>query len=58
MSTFVFTGKVTQGKGTQGFEREIEAESEKHATEKLYSTLCSEHSIKRTKIEIENVEEA
>jgi ribosomal protein L20A (L18A) len=30
----------------------------KHAKEKLYNQLCSEHSIKRTKISIDEEKEA
>jgi ribosomal protein L20A (L18A) len=58
MTEYVFSGKIKQGKGTQPFERTIEGESLKHAKDKLYSTLCSEHSVKRTKIEIEDEQEA
>jgi len=58
MSKYRFTGEIKQGRGVQGFEREIEADSLSHAKEKLFSTLCSEHSIKRTKIDIEEEEEA
>jgi ribosomal protein L20A (L18A) len=57
MPTFVFTGEISLGRGKHTFEREVEAESEKHARDKLYSELGSEHSITRGKIEIEDVEE-
>lgn len=58
MPKYVFNGEIKQGRGTQKFEREVEADSESHAREKLFSALCSEHSIKRTKIDIESSEEA
>ncbi len=56
MSDYSFSGKMKLGRGTQPFTREVEAESEKHAREKLYSQLGSEHSITRGKISIEEVE--
>lgn len=58
MATYTFSGKIKQGRGTQPFTREVEGESLDHARDKLYSELCSEHSVKRTKIDIENEEEA
>ncbi|WEL19415.1 50S ribosomal protein L18Ae [Candidatus Nanohalococcus occultus] len=58
MKEYVFSGEITQGKGTQPFERTVEANSMKHAKDKLYSTLCSEHSVKRSKITVEEENEA
>lgn len=58
MTEYVFSGKIAQGRETQPFERTVEGDSLKHAKENLYSTLCSEHSIKRTKIEVEEESEA
>lgn len=58
MTEYVFSGEITQGRGRQPFERSIEADSMKHAKDKLYSSLCSEHSVKRTKISIEEEAEA
>ncbi|MCJ7450327.1 MAG: 50S ribosomal protein L18Ae [Candidatus Nanohaloarchaeota archaeon QJJ-9] len=55
---FKATGKAKMGDHTQPFEKEIEAETEKYAREKLYSTIGSKHQINRTKIEIEKLEEA
>ena len=57
MSTFTFRGEIDLGRSKHGFEREVEAESESHAEDKLYSQLGSEHSINRNKIEITEVEE-
>ena len=57
MSNYTFTGKIVLGRETQPFEREVEAESLKKAEDVLYSQLCSEHSISRSKIEIEESEE-
>lgn len=55
MTEFTASGKVRQGGNLQSFERTVEAESESHARELLYSQLCSEHSIKRSRIEIEEI---
>ena len=53
MATYTFTGKIEMGKETQKFEREVEAESEKHAKEKVLSELGSEHSTSRGNITLE-----
>lgn len=58
MSTFKFSGKIDTGRRTTAFEREVEANSLKHAEEKIYSQLGSEHSVDRSKIEIDESEEA
>ncbi|WP_414838218.1 50S ribosomal protein L18Ae [Candidatus Nanosalina sp. VS9-1] len=57
MTEFEFTGTLDQGRSTTPFTRTIEGESLKHATEKLYSQLGSEHSVTRGKITIEETEE-
>ncbi len=57
MPRYKFSGKIEQGRGSSPFEREVEASSLKHAKEKLYSSLGSEHSVPRSKIEIEESEE-
>lgn len=58
MATYRFTGKIQLGRENHPFEREVEAESEKQAEDNLYSQLGSEHSINRSKIEVEDIEEA
>jgi len=55
--TYEFSGEVELGYDTQPFSREIDAESEKHARDKLYSQLGSEHSIGRDKINIDEEKE-
>ncbi len=57
MTTYRFSGEIETGMSKRGFEKEIDAESEKHAEEVLYSQLGSEHSINRSKIQIEDQEE-
>ena len=53
MTTFEFSGEIQLGNHAQPFDREIEAESEKHAEDKLYSELGSEHSVSRSKITLD-----
>ncbi len=43
------------GRGSNSFEKAIEAESESMAEEKVYSLLGSDHAISRKKIKIENI---
>ena len=57
MTTYSFTGKIQLGREEHPFEREIEAESEKQAEDNLYAELGSEHSVNRSKIELEDSEE-
>ncbi|MCJ7428879.1 MAG: 50S ribosomal protein L18Ae [Candidatus Nanohaloarchaeota archaeon QJJ-5] len=54
--SFNASGTIDLGKETQPFEREVDAESEDHARELIYSQLGSEHGISRANIEIESVE--
>ncbi|MFB6213838.1 MAG: 50S ribosomal protein L18Ae [Candidatus Nanohaloarchaea archaeon] len=58
MPAFKFSGSIEQGRGENPFEREVEAESLKHARDQLYAELGSEHSVTRSKITIEEEEEA
>ena len=53
METYSFSGKIQMGMDKQKFNREVEASSEKHAEEKLYAELGSEHSVSRGQIELE-----
>lgn len=57
MTTFLFKGQLETGRAERSFEKEITAESKKHAKEQLLSTLGSEHGITRSKISIESVEQ-
>jgi len=58
MATYKVTGKIDLGREKNKFEREVSAESEKHAEEKIYSELGSEHSKNRGKITINEIQEA
>lgn len=53
MTEFEFSGTLDQGRTVTTFQRTVEAESLKHAREKLYSQLCSEHSVTRGKITLD-----
>jgi len=53
MATYSFSGKVRMGSRVQKFDREVEAESEEYAKEKVLSQLGSEHSVSRGNIEVE-----
>ncbi|MDY6777349.1 MAG: 50S ribosomal protein L18Ae [Candidatus Nanohaloarchaea archaeon] len=55
---FTVTGTADMGKGTQPFERTVEAESEEHARELIYSQIGSEHGASRANISIESISEA
>lgn len=57
MTEYKATGKAKIGKQENPFEKTIEAENKKVAKETIYSTLGSEHSIPRTKITIEKIEQ-
>lgn len=57
MTEYRFSGQLDAGRNKTPFERTVEGESLKHAREKLYSQLGSEHGAKRGKISIENEEE-
>lgn len=57
MTEFEFIGTLDQGRSETPFTRTVSAESLEHAREKLYATLGSEHSVKRGKISIEEVDE-
>ncbi|MFB6200250.1 MAG: 50S ribosomal protein L18Ae [Candidatus Nanohaloarchaea archaeon] len=58
MTSYSLTGKIQLGKHTQKFQRTIEAETQKQAEDLLQAQLGSEHSINRSKIQIQETEEA
>lgn len=58
MTTYSFSGKIQLGRENHPFEREVEAESMKQAKDTLFAQLGSEHSVNRSKIEVESSEEA
>ncbi|MFP4038448.1 MAG: 50S ribosomal protein L18Ae [Candidatus Nanohaloarchaea archaeon] len=52
MEEYSFSGKIRMGNQWQKFERTVEAESEKHAEQKLLSELGSEHGVARGNIKL------
>ena len=56
MMNYRVDGTMRLGEETRKFAKVIEANSEKHAREKTYALLGSQHGIRRTEIDIANVE--
>jgi ribosomal protein L20A (L18A) len=54
---FSVTGKAELAKGTQPFEREVEAESEEHARELIYNHFGSKNRLSRANVHIEDIEQ-
>ncbi|MFB6159347.1 MAG: 50S ribosomal protein L18Ae [Candidatus Nanohalobium sp.] len=58
MTEYKFSGKIQLGREEQPFTRKVEAESRKHAEDKVYAELGSKHSLPRSSVEINNSEKA
>jgi large subunit ribosomal protein LX len=58
MSTYTVSGRFQSRGDFQPFTKEIEAENEDLARERIYTTVGSQHNRKRTQIEIEEVSAA
>jgi large subunit ribosomal protein LX len=56
MGTYTVSGRWQARDGWQRFEKEIEAANEDVATERTYAEFGSKHGLKRTQIEIGEVE--
>jgi large subunit ribosomal protein LX len=56
MATYTVSGRWQARDGWQSFEKEIEAANEDVATEHTYAEFGSKHGLKRTQIEIGEVE--
>ncbi len=54
---YIIKGTAEVGRETLPFEKEVEAESKKHAREIIYSIYGSKHGINRSKVNIEKIEE-
>ncbi len=54
---FKIQGAAEVGRETLPFEKEIEAKTEKHAKDVVYSIYGSKHGVSRSKIEINSIEE-
>ncbi|WP_049929072.1 50S ribosomal protein L18Ae [Halopiger goleimassiliensis] len=55
MSQFTVTGRFKTRDGFAEFEKTIDAENEDVAREHAYAQLGSQHGLKRTQIELEEV---
>lgn len=56
MSEFIVSGRFEVRSGWQQFDKTLEAENEDVATERLLSQIGSQHGLKRTQIEIGEVQ--
>ncbi|MHB9286869.1 50S ribosomal protein L18Ae [Halobacteriales archaeon Cl-PHB] len=55
MSEFTVTGSWKARDGWQSFEKAVDADNEDVATERVYAEFGSRHGLKRTQVEIEEV---
>jgi large subunit ribosomal protein LX len=55
MSQYVVSGRFQARDGDQQFNKTVEAPNENVARERIYSQLGSEHGLKRTQIQIDEV---
>jgi len=53
---FKISGTMRLGRETRKFSKELDAETEKYAVEKMYMVLGAANGIPRSKIKVENVE--
>ncbi len=58
MKKFIISGSFVMGDTLQKFQKEVEALGERRAREKIYQDLGSKHHVKRSRVLINNVEEA
>ena len=58
MSEFTVTGRYRERGGWRDFSTSIDAENDAVAEERTYAALGGRHGLKRTQIEIEEVEPA
>ena len=57
MSEFTVTGRFQGRQGYRSFQKTVEAPNEAVARDHILSRLGSEHGLKRTQIELDEVEE-
>ena len=57
MSEFTVTGRYRARDGWQPFTKTVEAPNEDVARERVHSLVGSQHGVKRTGIDLEDVEE-
>lgn len=58
MSEFIVSGRFEVSSGWQQFDKTLEAENEDVATERVLSQIGSQHGLRRTQIEIGEVQRA
>jgi len=58
MSEFTVSGRFQVRDGWQRFDKEVDAENEDVAIERVYATVGSQHGLERTQVEIEGVTDA
>lgn len=58
MKKFIISGSFVMGDTLQKFQKEVEALGERRAREKIYQDLGSKHHVKRSRVLINDVEEA
>ena len=58
MNQFAVSGRFQSRDGFQSFEKTIEAPNENVAEERVFSSVGSQHGLKRTQIEIDEVTSA
>ncbi len=58
MSTYTVSGRFRSRDGFQAFTKDVEAENESLARERIYTNVGSQHGKKRTQIEIDEVSAA
>jgi len=56
MDEYTVSGQWQARDGWQSFEKRVEAENEDVATERVYADFGSRHGLKRTQIEIREVQ--
>jgi large subunit ribosomal protein LX len=57
LKVFRVTGKITKPNLKTTFNKELVADKQEHAVEKVYAELGSRHRVKRSHIKIDKVEE-
>jgi large subunit ribosomal protein LX len=55
MSEYVVSGRFQSRDGYSNFETSVEAPNENVARERVYANIGSQHGLKRTQIEIDDV---
>jgi large subunit ribosomal protein LX len=57
MNEYTVTGRFRARDGWQAFETSVEAPNEDVASERAYAELGSRHGLRRTRIDLDDVEE-